>query len=297
MAGEPAVLGSRAMPFTDPSSFRLPRLRFLPVEQLVPHEQQDDRRTGALATRLHESGVLKNPPVVTSAEALGDPRYVVLDGANRVATLRASGSPHVVVQIVDYDDPGVRLSTWHHALTHDLAEEIERAMAAIPGLTLRELDLSHARALLARREAIAFLVRAGACVLSLHGGGDLHERNALLNAVVDRYRSRVPYYRVTRDSLEDARARYPDVESLLVFPHFHPEEILEVALSGARLPAGITRHVIAWRALRLNLPLALMADTTRTLEEKNRWLEQWMSDRTSTNSVRFYEESTVLFDE
>ena len=34
-----------------------------------------------------------------------------------------------------------------------------------------------------------------------------------------------------------------------------------------------------------------------TLDEKNRWLEQWMSDRTSTNSVRFYEESTVLFDE
>ena len=285
------------MPFSDPSTFRLPRLRFLPVEQLVPHEQQDDRRTGALTSRLHESGVLKNPPVVTSAEALGDPRYVVLDGANRVATLKAAGFPHAVVQIVDYDDPGVRLSTWHHALTHDLEEGFEKSIASIPGLTLRELDLSHARALLARREAIAYLVRAGACVLSLHGGNDLHERNALLNAVVDRYRRRVPYYRVTRDSLDEARARYPDVESLLVFPHFHPEEILEVALSGARLPAGITRHVIAWRALRVNLPLGWMADKERTLEEKNRWLDEWMAERTAGSAVRFYEESTVLFDE
>jgi len=234
---------------------------------------------------------------VTSAEAIGDPRYVVLDGANRVATLKAAGFPHAVVQIVDYDDSGVRLTTWHHALTHDLGTEIEKAIGSIPGLSVREMDLTHARALLARREAIAFLVRAGACALSLHGGQDLHERNALLNAVVDRYRSRVPYYRVTRDSLEDARARYPDVQSLLVFPHFHPEEILEVALSGARLPAGITRHVIAWRALRLNLPLNLMADRDRTLDEKNRWLEQWIRDRTATSSVRFYEESTVLFDE
>jgi len=296
-AGEPAVLGFRAMSFTDPSSFRLPRLRFLPVEQLVPHEQQDDRRTGALTSRLKDSGVLKNPPVVTSAEAIGDPRYVVLDGANRVATLKAAGFPHAVVQIVDYDDSGVRLTTWHHALTHDLGTEIEKAIGSIPGLSVREMDLTHARALLARREAIAFLVRANACALSLHGGQDLHERNSLLNAVVDRYRSRVPYYRVTRDSLEDARARYPDVQSLLVFPHFHPEEILEVALSGARLPAGITRHVIAWRALRLNLPLNLMADRDRTLDEKNRWLEQWIADRIATSSVRFYEESTVLFDE
>jgi hypothetical protein len=40
-----------------------------------------------------------------------------------------------------------------------------------------------------------------------------------------------------------------------------------------------------------------MADQDRTLDEKNRWLEQWIADRTATSSVRFYEESTVLFDE
>jgi hypothetical protein len=202
-----------------------------------------------------------------------------------------------VVQVVRYDDPGILLSTWHHALGKVAAEELEHALDAMPGLTQRHEDLSHARALLARREAIAFVERAGGDVISLHGGDDLHARNALLNAVVDRYRGKHPYDRVTRDSIEEARARYPDAASLVVFPHFQPEEILEVALGGARLPAGITRHVIAWRALRINIPLEIMADGGRTLPQKNQWLAAWVKERVAQNAVRFYEESTVIFDE
>jgi hypothetical protein len=55
--------------------------------------------------------------------------------------------------------------------------------------------------------------------------------------------------------------------------------------------------VIAWRALRVHLPLDLMADRSRGLAQKNRWLAEWMAERLATNAVRFYEESTVLFDE
>lgn len=283
------------MPHADPSTFRLPDLRFVAVDLLVPHEKEDQRRTESLAARLRESGVLRNPPIVTPSGS--DQRFVVLDGANRVSTVRAAGFPHVVVQVVGYEDPGVRLSTWHHALGKVAAEELERALASIPGLESHREDLSHARALLARRESIAFVERADGGVICLHGGPDLHARNALLNAVVDLYRGKHPYHRVTRDSIEEAQARHPDAAALVVFPHFHPEEILEVALGGARLPAGITRHVIAWRALRINMPLDVMADTGRKLPEKQRWLAEWLAERVSQNAVRFYEESTVLFDE
>ncbi|HKW52003.1 MAG TPA: hypothetical protein VJQ53_09745 [Candidatus Eisenbacteria bacterium] len=265
------------------------------MDLLVPHEKEDQRRTESLAARLRESGVLRNPPIVTPSGS--DQRFVVLDGANRVSTVRAAGFPHVVVQVVGYEDPGVRLSTWHHALGKVAAEELERALASIPGLESHREDLSHARALLARRESIAFVERADGGVICLHGGPDLHARNALLNAVVDLYRGKHPYHRVTRDSIEEAQARHPDAAALVVFPHFHPEEILEVALGGARLPAGITRHVIAWRALRINMPLDVMADTGRKLPEKQRWLAEWLAERVSQNAVRFYEESTVLFDE
>ena len=63
------------------------------------------------------------------------------------------------------------------------------------------------------------------------------------------------------------------------------------------MPAGITRHLIRWRALRINLPLDRLADTSRDIEEKNRWLQDWMRQKLAQRQVRFYEESTVLFDE
>lgn len=292
------VIFAMVMPHRDPSGFQLPDLRFVAVDRLVPHEREDQRRTDALQGRLRDSGVLRNPPIVAPA-ALGgsDERLVVLDGANRVSTLRAEGYPHVAVQVVRYEEPDVRLSTWHHALGRLTRERLEGALSDIVGLERRPGDLSHARALLARREAIAFVAHGDGTAVSLHGGRDLHDRNALLNAVVDLYRGLHPYHRVTRDSVEEARSRYPDVTAVIVFPHFHPDEIREVALSGARLPAGITRHMIAWRALRIDMPLDIMADRRRSVEEKNRWLAAWIAERVGRNMVRFYEESTVLFDE
>jgi hypothetical protein len=285
---------SRAGPY----DFKLPNLRIVPSASLVPHEREDESRAGRLSERLRHSGILKNPPVVT--QVLSADRgecLVVLDGANRVSAARASELPHFLVQVVRYDDPAIELSTWHHALSGFPHERLERELAGIPGLTLRREGLSHARALLARRDAIAYVDAGQDSALTLLGDRGLYERNALLNALVDVYRDRAPFHRVMRDSLGEARARFPDVTALVVFPKFHPDEILEIAMSGARLPAGITRHVIPWRALRVNIAIDVLADPGRSIEEKNRWLDQWIAERIAQKNVRFYEESTVLFDE
>jgi len=275
---------------------RLPDLRFVPAEALVPHEQHDQSRSGPLVQRLREQGVLRNPPIVTPLPP-DDPRFVVLDGANRATAAREAGLPHLVVQVVRYEDPGIHLTTWHHALAATPPAELERALGAVEGLACLDTDLRHARAVLARREAIAFIALPDGRAITLHGGGELERRNAVLNAVVDSYRVRTRFYRVASDSLDDARAEHPDVTALIVFPHFEPDEVLELATSGARLPAGITRHVIPWRALRLNVPLERLADHTETLATKNRWLEEWLREKVHQRQVRFYQESTVLFDE
>ena len=55
--------------------------------------------------------------------------------------------------------------------------------------------------------------------------------------------------------------------------------------------------MIPGRALRVNVPLEVLSDPDRSLDEKNRWLKTWIEDRVAQKNVRFYEESTVLFDE
>lgn len=283
---------------TTPFDFKLPDLRIVQSALLVPHEREDDRRAERLSEGLRHAGVLKNPPIVTEVHASDRGEcLVVLDGANRVSAARDSDLPHFLVQVVRYDDPSIELTTWHHALSGFPDEQLERELARVPGLTLRRESLSHARALLARREAIAYVVSSKGEALTLLGDHGLYERNALLNAVVDLYRDRAPFHRVVRDSLSEARAHFSDVTALVVFPKFHPDEIIEIATSGARLPAGITRHVIPWRALRVNIALEFLADTRRSIEDKNRWLKTWMEERTAQKGIRFYEESTVLFDE
>ncbi len=277
--------------------FRLPDLRFVPVDALVPHERHDPQRLEPLVQGFRSQAVLKNPPIVAELPGSNGASFMVLDGANRSTAARESGLPHIVVQVATYEEPWVRLSTWHHALSGLDRDTFEAASRAIPGIELREEPVLHARALLARRDALAYAAYPGPGATTFRGGRSLEERNHMLNALVDVYRERARFYRMSTESFEVARERHPDATLLVVFPHFEPAEVMELAGSGARLPAGITRHLIRWRALRVNVPMEVMADPARTLEQKNRWLERWLEDRWAQRQVRFYEESTVLFDE
>lgn len=279
--------------------FRLPDLRFVSTETVFPHEYHDPQRTGPLVKRLRETGLLRNPPVVTQ---VGDgmrvaPRFVVLDGANRSTAARAAGWPHILVQVVRYESPSVELHTWFHALTADARDILETGLAGLPGIEFGHHDRMRARAELARREALACVVLNDGDVLVVRGGSSLHERNELLNSLVHLYQDRVPYTRVTSDSLTAARKEHPEVQALVIFPRYDPAEVIDLASAGEYLPAGITRHLIRWRALRVNIPVSLCEDTRQSLEEKNAWLRSWTAERLAKRELRFYEEPTVSYDE
>jgi len=275
-----------------------PDLRFVPVESLFPHEQPDDQRLDSLVERFREQQVLKNPPIVTPlANGAAEPhRYMVLDGANRATAARAAGFPHMVVQVTRYERPDIELTTWNHALAERPRAEFEVALGKITGLELESTGLMHARAQLARREGLAYIGYEDGSAATLQGGRDLGERNELLNAVVGLYQ-KTRFYREPGDSFDEAKARHAAVTALVVFPHFEPAEILELAGSGARLPAGISRHLVQWRALRVNVPLDKLNDAKLSLDAKNEWLKSWLREKAAQRQIRYYEEPTVLFDE
>ncbi len=288
-------------PLIDPET---PDLRILPVELLVEHEYNDAQRTAPLARRLEAEGLLKNPPIATPLA--DDPfagsghagRYVVLDGANRVTALGSLHYSHCLVQIVPYEPPQVTLSTWHHLVTDIDLETFSAELDAIDGLDFREIDLLHARAGLARRDFIAYTVRADGKVFAASAtkSATIHEKNGLLNAMVDTYKERGGLFRATTDQVEDARRLYPALTGLVIFPNYEPSEVMALARDGELLPTGLTRHLIQGRALRVNYPLSdLKSD--KSLESKNAALSEWLRVKMASKEVRYYAEATYLFDE
>jgi hypothetical protein len=274
----------------------IPRLIIVPTGDLVVHEQHDGQRTGPLIERMLHDGVLKNPPVVAP---MGDedPRYVVLDGANRTTAFLEMGYPHALAQVVNYETADeVRLTTWHHVVASIEAEAFTGLLAAVDGLEYRPTDLSRARAALARRELLAYIVSANGMVFAVSGGYDLHSRCELLNQMVNAYKDHGRIFRSATDQVAQVREIYPELRALVVFPHHEPAEILELARVSARLPAGITRHIINGRALRLNYPLAELASGD-SLEAKNTRLGKWLRAKLAAKEIRHYPEATYLFDE
>jgi len=272
----------------------IPELVILPADALVLHEEVDGRRVEPLVERLRSEGVLKNPPVavpVESSAGCEPARYVILDGANRTTALWRLGVPHHLVQVVNYRD--VELDTWGHLVT-GIAHEVFTQSMAKAGLQLDLTTRQGARERLARREIAASIARPDGDVFALTGPTPETQALHRLTAV---YNGQSIIHRVTTDELADLLPYHDKVAALIRFPRYTPDEILHLASNGDKLPTGITRHVIPGRALRVNLPLSVLVDGGRTTEQKNEWLRAWVTHKLARRELRYYQESTFLFDE
>jgi hypothetical protein len=282
-------------PYDNPTG---PDLRILPLSLLVEHEYNDVQRTTPLALRLEAEGILKNPPIVTPVGD-GDPRYVVLDGANRTTALGSMGYPHVLAQVVPYEEPVVTLTTWHHLICDLEPQDFTSAMEQVQGVDFFPIDYLHARAGLARRECLIYVVRVDGQVFVARPkmpGLNVHEQNRLLNALVDTYKTSAQLHRAMAESLEEAKHLYPGLTGLVIFPKYDAAEVLSLARDGELLPTGLTRHLIQGRVLRVNYPLAELK-SAETLELKNLRLREWLRRKMASKEVRFYGETTYSFDE
>lgn len=275
-------------------STELPVLRMLPTDSLVPHEDCDPRRVERLGQRIQKEMLLKNPPIV--AEIPGSDRYVVLDGANRVMVFVELGIPHIVAQIVSYDEPGVRVDTWYHVVAGVALAEFENALAKVAGIRLQECSLEEARWELEAGEAIAYIVLENSVRKVLPSGvSELYDLR-VLNDIVGAYKGKADIYRASNDEWEKQSPYYPAITALVIFPPYRPEDIMSAVKNGYKIPSGVTRHVIPYRALNINIPMEVLT-TDWTLERKREWLHDWWMERMAANAIRFYAEPTFSFNE
>jgi hypothetical protein len=90
--------------------------------------------------------------------------------------------------------------------------------------------------------------------------------------------------------------KYTDLAAVVIFPKYEIDQVLQIARSGRRLPAGITRFIIPGRVMRLNADLNYLR-SDKSLREKNEWLYRLTMDKLAKDQVRYYEEPVYLMDE
>jgi hypothetical protein len=272
-----------------------PVLRVVAVGSLYPHEEHDSQRSEPLMERIRTETTMINPPLVAPMSVpMGDAptngeQYVILDGANRVHAFSALGYPHILTQVASYDSGLVELSTWQHVVAAWNDADFIQHLENMPDIALGSGEDAQAIAHIRFRDER----RVAVCTpeTSIHG------RNAALRRVVAAYQRNARLHRTALSDPDEIWHMFPDAIALIVFPHYHPQDIIAAAHERAYLPPGISRHIVHGRAVRVNYPLDVLRDTTASLEQKNADLLAWLQTKLANRQVRYYAEATYQFDE
>lgn len=266
-----------------------PNLEILSTDKVYLHEHHDPQRTEPLKERIKTSGILYNPPLVIPFTN-GDDGYMVLDGANRVTSMKELGLPHILAQIVDPDSPGVGLQTWNHVLWGISPESLRERITALADLTLTPIN-----GIAFNPQAIAVLVTPDGATFSIDSTAP-EIRSQRITELVRMYSAAARFDRTMIEQIEHLDGLYQQLGGLIIYPPFKIEEVVNFCRDDKLLPAGVTRFIVSPRALRVKYPLEYLNED-RPLEEKQAQLKAFIQERMDKKGVRVYTETTVLYDE
>ena len=272
----------------------LPDLRILPIGSLILHEDHDLQRTLPLVEKLRAQGIIRNPPIVMPLND-GTERYMVLDGANRVTSLREMEFPHIVAQVVEASNPHVNLQTWNHVVWGMNTRSLAASLRKVEGIELVKVNT---RKSVDAPKYVPMQVRFpdGSFFIMKETPSDLATHIQTMHRVVNAYKTRASLDRTSQTLIDTFRKIYPDLTALVLFPHFKIKTVLKLASQNILLPTGITRFTVSPRALHLNYPLHELS-SGKPLEYKQEYLSHWVEERVKKKGVRLYSEATFLFDE
>ncbi|MBM3124157.1 MAG: hypothetical protein FJZ87_03675 [Chloroflexi bacterium] len=271
----------------------LPTLRILPIESIILHEDHDNQRTLPLVEKLRAQGILRNPPIVMPLQD-GTNRNMVLDGANRVTSLKEMGFPHLVTQVVSPQDPHVSLMTWNHVVWDIKARTLLGNIRRAKDLDVTQVD-TH-KSMKAPSSLPVQIRTVDGKLFLVQIPNELEQLVRSLHEVVNSYKENGSFDRTSQTLIDSFRTMYADLCALVIFPRFEIQSLLETVGKGWVIPTGITRFTVSPRLLHLNYPLHELS-SGKSLEYKEEYLQRWIQERVKKRGVRYYAEATFLFDE
>jgi phosphoglycerate dehydrogenase-like enzyme len=265
-------------------------LKVVALEDVFPHENIDPHRVERLAKKLKSATVFTNPPIVVESNG----NYIVLDGATRTTAFEKLKFPHIIVQVIA-EDSHVILDTWLHVIRQIDPSKLIKMLDNLPEISMVESETDKVLEEMVDYGGLCYLHTIDDKVYHIKPAPAVNHLDAL-NKLTNTYIEASYVTRVVSSDMKMLSTKYMDLAALVIFPKYEIDQVLQIARSGRRLPAGITRFIIPGRVMRLNADLNFLR-SDKSLREKNEWLYHLTMDKLAKDQVRYYEEPVYLMDE
>jgi hypothetical protein len=268
-------------------------LEILKIKDIKLHETTEFNRLRNVYDRIAGSRHLMNPVIVG--------RYnkdlILIDGANRLSTLKEIGCKLAIAQVIDYKNNKIKLKRWHH-LVYDADLDTVISFCNKLNLKYEYTDYKTGSKLLIYKFNFILasdIIKNKSLLITLPK--DFGKLIAALNSFTKLYFNIYKFDRSEEEiTISDLRKFTRKKGTLIEFPCFTKKQIVNIANNHGRLPAGITRHILDNRVLHVRYELAKLMDESK-IEIRKKELEKYLINKIDHNKVRQYRESVIVFDE
>jgi hypothetical protein len=249
-------------------------------------------KTKGVNRMVHTKGGTQQQPDHWRGEKL-----LVLDGVTRASALRLLNIPDVLIQMVDYEDNEVKLSSWNHLIFDAQKKEILKKIKDL-NLEISFCPFNWRKEALNHQTTISyFLFRDMNGFVVNNGSVTPEEKVKSLYRLISIYNGRSEICYLDSDNhFLSVFEHFKNSSAINLIPQFDKKGILDLAQRGILLPFGVTRFIVPHRILGLEVSCSVLSAQT-PLSEKNLFLRELLAYRIKTKKAKFYQESVTLFNE
>jgi hypothetical protein len=221
-------------------------IAILDVSSLHLHEQIIPKLLENLVYSISADGCLKDP-IIVDKESL-----VVLDGVHRVIALQKLGIKRILVCLVDYNSPNIKVYSWCRAISGTSSIGLILSEVELAGITSRKVR-ECGESLVGNSPTVAALRFRHQTFVLNPPFKSLKEAFNTIQRLEERLKSEglLVKHQTEQDALHDLQEG--QIVAVLMPPVVSKSEIISTALSGEPFVYKATRHVIPFRPLRVNI--------------------------------------------
>ena len=258
------------------------KLKLIPVELLLPHEETVPHLYEKLSRRMMHDGVQRDPIIVDEKTNL------VLDGMHRLQALKRMGARSAVCSVVDYMSDSVQLFRWFRFVENPSQDLVMDVLSALKAS--EEVPLTGD----ARFQEKTAVFHRGRTYISRVGSG--------VEAVIEATRM---FDRLVKDAgilieFFDESAASPELLGgkymALLIPRFNKEDVVRAGTEGKLLPPKTTLHVLPARPMGVNYPIESLRAQDDILERILATRQTKTIEPPSFYRGRLYREPVVVFE-